>query len=322
MNYYELLNVPTNATTDEIKKHFHKYAKIHHPDKGGSEEQFREIHKAYETLMDPIRRHQYDIDLSGRNYTFTEEDYDLIYKYYNSFINSVEVRLMMNLFYSVPKKTRSKVNLASLFKKQYTSFKKKNTSFTKQCATTTTLIKTDNIKYIDATMLFDNITLHLKRSLNDVFNRVCKQIIVKTRSNYYHLFIIDSDYDIYIFNDERSTIKLELMTLTNDNYYKKGYDLYYIKKIDLYEVYYGATFQLHLPNKFKICCIASELTVKKKSSINTFGFYNPFTKVRGSLHIIYQIQHRDLDDSNKEIMRNLFHKKETFIDPTLPVYQI
>jgi hypothetical protein len=201
----------------------------------------------------------------------------------------------------------------SLFKKNSTTFRQ-NTS--------TKLIKTDNIKYIDATQLYDNITLHLKRSLEDVFNRVCKQIIVKTRGSYYHLFIIDSDYDIYLFNDLTSTIKLELMTLTNENYYKKGYDLYYIKKIDLYEVYYGSTFQLRLPNKFKICCVASELTKKKKSSINTFGFYNPSTKIRGSLHIIYQIQHGCIDDSKKEIMRKLFHKKEIFIDPSLPVYNI
>ena len=35
MNYYELLDVPKNATTDEIKQHYRKYARIHHPDKGG-----------------------------------------------------------------------------------------------------------------------------------------------------------------------------------------------------------------------------------------------------------------------------------------------
>ena len=64
--------------------------------------------------MDPIQRHQYDMDLSGTNYTFTQEDYDMIYRYYNSFINSVEVRLMMSLFYSVPKDVRSKVNLSTL----------------------------------------------------------------------------------------------------------------------------------------------------------------------------------------------------------------
>ena len=133
MNHYELLDVPVNATTDQIKQHYHKYARIHHPDKGGDEEQFKDILEAYETLMDPILRHQYDIELSGSNYTFTQEDYDLIYKYYNSFINSVEVRLMMNLFYSVPKNVRSNIKLSSLFKK-------KNTS--------TTLLKTDNITEI------------------------------------------------------------------------------------------------------------------------------------------------------------------------------
>jgi len=307
MNYYELLDVPCNATTDEIKQHYRKYARIYHPDKGGDPEKFKQIQEAYETLMDPIQRHQYDIDLSGNHFTFTQEDYDLIYKYYNSFINSVEVRLMMNLFYSVPKNVRSKVKLSSLFKKKSKS---------------TQLIKTDNLKYIDATQLYDNITLHLKRSLSDVFNRVCKQIIVKTRSTYYHLFITDSDYNIYLFNDNDSTIQLELKTLSCDNYYKKGYDLYYVKKIDLYEVYYGATFQMKLPNKLKIVCNASQLTQKKKSCIDTFGFYNPSKCMRGKLVIVYQIQHTPLNDSHKQMLKDLFHKKEVFIDPSLPVYNI
>ena len=124
MNYYELLDVPKNATTDEIKKHYRKYALLHHPDKGGDPEKFKEIQIAYETLMDPIQRHQYDMDLSGTNYTFTQADYDMIYRYYNSFINSVEVRLMMSLFYSVPKEVRSKVNLSNLFK--FSKFKDSN----------------------------------------------------------------------------------------------------------------------------------------------------------------------------------------------------
>ena len=309
MNYYELLDVPKNATTDEIKQHYRKYARIHHPDKGGDPEKFKEIQTAYETLMDPIQRHQYDMDLSGTNYTFTQEDYDMIYRYYNSFINSVEVRLMMSLFYSVPKDVRSKVNLSTLFKK-------------KKVSQSTTLIKTDSIKYIDATQLYDSITLHLKRSLKDVFKRVCKQIIVKTRTNYYHVFITDSDYNIYLFNDTKSTIKLELTTLPDNNFYKKGYDLCYIKKIDLYELYYGATFSIKLPNKFNICCIATNLTKKKISYIDTFGFYNPKKRSRGKLQIIYQITHSDIDESNKELFKQLFHKKEVFIDPSYPVYKI
>jgi DnaJ-class molecular chaperone len=321
MNYYDLLDVPKNATTDEIKIHYRKYARIHHPDKGGDAEQFKQLQEAYEILMDPIKRHQYDIDLSGNTYTFTKEDYELIYKYYNSFINSVEVRLMMNLFYSVPKHSRSRINLSALFKK--TTYKQStHKQSTHKQSTSNTLIKTDTIKYIDATLLYDNITLHLKRSLEDVFNRVCKQIIVKTRYTYYHLFIIDCDYNIYLFNDKHSTIKLELTTLPDHNFYKKGYDLCYIKKIDLYEFYYGSKFQIRLPNKFKICCIAKQLSKKKKSSINTFGFYNPKLTQRGNLQIVYQLTHTDMDESNKDILKKLFHRKETFIDPNLPVYNI
>ena len=307
MNYYKLLGVPTNATTDEIKKHYRIYAKIHHPDKGGNPEQFKLIAEAYEILMNPILRHQYDMDVSGKSYTFTQSDYDLIYKYYNSFINSVEVRLMMNLFYSVPKDVRSSVNLNKLFKQKTIS---------------TQLIKTDNIKYIDATQLFDNITLHLKRSLSDVFKRVLKQILVKTRTTYYHLFITDSDYDIYLYNNKQSIIKLELTTLPDHNFYKKGYNLCYVKKIDIYELYYGSKFKIQLPTKFTICCIANQLTKKNKSFINTFGFYNPTKRSRGDLQIIYQLTHSDINESNKETLKKLFHKKEVFIDPSYPVYEI
>jgi DnaJ-class molecular chaperone len=316
MNYYELLDVPTNATTDEIKQHYRKFAKVYHPDKGGDAEQFKRIHEAYETLMDPIKRHQYDMDLSGSTYTFTQSDYEVIYKYYHSFINSVEVRLMMSLFYRVPKDIRSKVNLSTLFTQRPSS---------------TTMINTSNIKIVDATQLYDNITLHLKRTLHDVFTRVCKQIIVKTRTTYHHLFITDSDYDMYLYNNVNSGIKLELTTVPDHTFYKRGYDLCYIKKLDIYELYYGTTFSITLPNKYTICCNANQLTKKKSSFIDTFGFYNPTVKKRGRLHIIYQLVHPDIDgdtmkdsmkDSMKQTMKELFHKKEIFIDPRHPVYEI
>ena len=93
---------------------------------------------------------------------------------------------MISLYYSLSKHARKFTDLQSLFKKQSSS---------------TTLITTTNSKWIDATLLYDNITLHLKRSFEDVFNRVCKQVFVKTRQGYYYLCITDSDYNIYIWND-------------------------------------------------------------------------------------------------------------------------
>ena len=51
-------------------------------------------------------------------------------------------------------------------------------------------IRIDRGSQNDATLLFDNITLHLKRSLKDVFKRVLKQIIVKTRTTKMKAFFI------------------------------------------------------------------------------------------------------------------------------------
>ena len=77
------------------------------------------------------------------------------------------------------------------------------------------------MKYIAACQLNDSITLHLKRSLEDVFRRVLKQFFIKTKLTYYQLFFTDSDYNIYLYNGDKSTINLELRTLPNHNFYKK-----------------------------------------------------------------------------------------------------
>lgn len=49
-DYYQILGVRSNATPDQIKKAFKKLAMKYHPDKGGSEEQFKKINDAYNAL--------------------------------------------------------------------------------------------------------------------------------------------------------------------------------------------------------------------------------------------------------------------------------
>ena len=58
--YYNVLGVSKNATGPEIKKAFRKLAMQHHPDKGGDEQQFKEISEAFEVLSDPEKRELYD----------------------------------------------------------------------------------------------------------------------------------------------------------------------------------------------------------------------------------------------------------------------
>ncbi len=62
-NYYEILEVSRNATKEEIKSAFRKKARTLHPDVNkapDAEEKFKELGKAYETLMDDNKRATYD----------------------------------------------------------------------------------------------------------------------------------------------------------------------------------------------------------------------------------------------------------------------
>ena len=62
-DYYEILEIDRNASKDDIKSAFRKMARKYHPDinkEPGAEEKFKEIGKAYETLMDDDKRALYD----------------------------------------------------------------------------------------------------------------------------------------------------------------------------------------------------------------------------------------------------------------------
>ena len=66
MNYYDILGIPHDATTEQIKQRYKVLIKTYHPDlyngdKTYANEKTKEITQAYKILVNPETRNNYDI---------------------------------------------------------------------------------------------------------------------------------------------------------------------------------------------------------------------------------------------------------------------
>ncbi|KAJ8675890.1 hypothetical protein QAD02_011676 [Eretmocerus hayati] len=84
-DYYKILGIDKNASTDDIKKAYRKRAMVHHPDRHANasegekkeqEKKFKEVGEAYGILSDPKKRSRYDSghDLEDSDFGFNDMD--------------------------------------------------------------------------------------------------------------------------------------------------------------------------------------------------------------------------------------------------------
>lgn len=85
-NYYDILQVNKNASSEIIEKAYKILAKKYHPDlqteenKKHAEEVLKEINEAYEVLSDEQKRAQYDRELSNKENENIQVNDDLLYE--------------------------------------------------------------------------------------------------------------------------------------------------------------------------------------------------------------------------------------------------
>lgn len=78
-NYYDMLEIPKTATVQQIRKAYRAKAKLFHPDvnlQSNSHMHFLLLREAYEILIDPNKRHLYDMALiSNSTHLLTYEQW-------------------------------------------------------------------------------------------------------------------------------------------------------------------------------------------------------------------------------------------------------
>jgi curved DNA-binding protein CbpA len=85
MKYYEILDVPPDATPEQIKAAYRILVQLHHPDRlqqsnpsvrQYAEERLKRINEAYTVLSDPAKRAKYDALYAHRTRRAAPSEYD------------------------------------------------------------------------------------------------------------------------------------------------------------------------------------------------------------------------------------------------------
>jgi curved DNA-binding protein CbpA len=130
-DYYKILGVNENASSEEIKKTYRKLAFQYHPDKNpGKEEMMKEINEAYAVLSDERKRREYNSYRQSYGFfardkfrqTYTDQD---IFK--NSDINQVFAELSRAFGFNRPEDIFSR---STFYGNQFRNFQFKGPGFT------------------------------------------------------------------------------------------------------------------------------------------------------------------------------------------------
>ncbi len=264
---YQILNIDNNANEYEIKKAYHKLARLYHPDKMHSEsnDKFQEIQNAYQILSDPIERNKYDMHGSPDS----PDGPDVQTFFDEIFLNNSKSKCNKGSDMNI----HVKVSLEDLYQR-----KKKRITFVRK--------RNYNGYYIDDKLTIkiaveDIITVLPNEADEQPNYSLCGDVVIHIEINPHERFTCIEDYDIL-----------------------------YIKKISISAIYYDYYFIIqHLDGQpLYLKCGAHTIRAKHIHKIKGYGL--PISKLdqtcrkRGDLYIKYEIEYPETLQELKECSYN------------------
>ena len=237
-DYYKTLGVQSNASQDEIKRAYKKLAKEHHPDVGsGDETKFKQVSEAHDTLKDSQKRQDYDLQRKfgsqqgRRPFGFQSGNFDDIV------INVGEgggFDSIIEEFFGHPHPFGAR-----------RTFRQKQSK----------------------PMRNQDIRINLSVSLDDIYNRLAKDLLVKTpdgsKKNVRVEIPVTADDGTQIKfsglgssqyqNLRPGNLYVVLSLYPHPSFTKQGYDLHTTVDIDVFDALLGSTIVVnHFKSKVKV----------------------------------------------------------------------
>ncbi len=237
MDYYSILGVSKKSNDVEIKKAYKKLAIKYHPDKNQSdpntEEKFKKISKAYQTLSDKSKRKMYDLTGTDCENSLNFDPFNI----FNNFFSKMNYNFPPSNFFSNNNSDDIKVEI-------FTSNSSNKSKYEE--------IKSDDIYY------------NLNVSLEDIYLKKIKKLVLK------HKRLVDNKYieipivykipshmkEIIFFEEahdkrdcnKKGDVIINIFDKEHDIFKRiNNFDLLMSHSINLYDIYKGFTFTfLHL----------------------------------------------------------------------------
>ena len=220
-NYYDILGVSEDASSDQIKKAFKEIAKKEHPDRGGNEARFKEANEAYDTLKNSQKRHDYDTmrkfgGTRGGDHPFFNED--IFGDFFSGFGNGdMDFGGRFN-FTQGPGRTRT-------FRQQ----------------------RGNRNVQVRMAISIKEAMMHNEKTINYKLPSGREEFAtVKIPAGVQHgvTFKFAGMGDDSIRNQPRGDLMVVMSVLDSDGYTRKGNDLYTDKTIDCFQAIRGSEFNL------------------------------------------------------------------------------
>ena len=280
MDYYDILGVSKKSSDIEIKKAYKKLAIKHHPDKNpdnpNSEEKFKEIAKAYQTLSDKSKRRMYDLTGSDNNDYNNFDPFNIFNNLFSRMGNFGSV------FNSNFDSSIFDSNLGDIKVKLFTS------NIDKEEKKSPDIYYNLNIKLEDIYMKkIKKLTLKHKRCIHNKYTEIPIEYIIPLHMK--ETIFYEEAHELRNYNKKGDVI-INIYDKEHQKFKRiNNHDLMMSHTINLYDVYKGFTFCFnHLDDKI------IEVKSRPESLIEQGHFYQklegmglPNEDIRGDLFIRY-----------------------------------